>query len=80
MSRPFYGDQCVALTLTTTSWLDGLIEIPEDIWIRGGTQDNSRIASWGVQSIDRADSDVWQGRLDTELVDTAVTALVDELR
>ena len=78
--RPFYGDQYIALTLTTKSWLDGLIEVPEDCWIRGGTPDDSRIAPWGVQSIDREEIDFWQGRLDTELVDTAVTALVDELR
>jgi mRNA-degrading endonuclease toxin of MazEF toxin-antitoxin module len=78
--RPFYGDQYIALTLTTKSWLDGLIEIPEESWIRGGTPDDSSIAPWGVQSIDREDIDFWQGRLDAELVDTAVTALVDELR
>ena len=78
--RPFHGEQYIALTLTTKSWLDDLIEIPEESWIRGGMPDDSRIVPWGVQSVSRDDIDFWQGRLDAELVDTAVTALVDELQ
>ena len=77
--RPFHGEQYIAVTLTTKSWQDGLLEIPEDGWIRGGTPETSRIVPWGVQSIDRADIDFWQGRLESELVDEAVGALVDEL-
>lgn len=78
--RPFHGDQYVALTLTTKSWMDGLIEVPAESWVRGGTPDESRIVPWGVQSLGRADIDFWQGRLRSELVDTAVDALVDEIR
>jgi len=78
--RPFHGDQYVALTLTTKSWMDGLIEVPAESWIRGGTPDESRIVPWGVQSLGRADIDFWQGRLRSELVDAAVDALVDEIR
>ncbi|WEL22542.1 type II toxin-antitoxin system PemK/MazF family toxin [Halorhabdus sp. BNX81] len=78
--RPFHGEQYIAVTLTTKSWLDGLIEIPEDSWIRGGTPETSRIVPWGVQSIDSEDIDFWQGRLESGIVDEAVTALVDELQ
>ena len=78
--RPFHGEQYIALTLTSNSWLDGLIEIPEASWLRGGTPDDSRIVPWGVQSIDFEDIDFWQGRLADALVDEATTALVDELR
>ena len=78
--RPFHGEQYIALTLTTRSWIDGLIDVPEGSWLRGGTPDESRIAPWGVQSIDREDIDFWQGRLESELVDEAVAALVEELR
>jgi mRNA interferase MazF len=28
--RPFHGDQYMALTLTTKSWMDGLVEIPKE--------------------------------------------------
>lgn len=42
--------------------------------------DESRIGPWGVQSVDHVDIDFWQGRLADDLVDTAITALVDELQ
>jgi hypothetical protein len=78
--RPFHGEQYIALTLTSKSWLDGLIEIPAEGWLRGGMPVDSRIVPWGVQSIDHDDIDFWQGRLDGDLVDKAVAGLVDELQ
>jgi len=78
--RPFHGDQYIAVTLTTKSWMDGLIEIPDESWRRGGTPSKSRIAPWGVQSIDHEDIDFWQGRLDSVLVDEAIASLVEELQ
>lgn len=78
--RPFHGDQYIAVTLTTKSWMAGLIEIPEESWRRGGTPDESRTVRWGVQSIDHEDIDFWQGRLDSDLVDKAVAALAEELQ
>lgn len=78
--RPFYGEQYIAVTLTTKSWMDGLVDIPEEGWIRGGTPDESRVVPWGVQSIDHADVDFWQGRLERRLVDEVVAVLVDELQ
>ena len=79
-TRPFHGEQYIALTLTTKSWMDGLIEIPEESWLRGGTPDESRIVPWGVQSIDIEDIDFWQGRVESDRVDEAVAALVGELQ
>ena len=78
--RPFHGDQYITLSLTSKSWMDGLIEIPETSWVRGGTPDESRIVPWAVQSIDHEDIDFWQGRIDSDLVDQAVAALVEELQ
>lgn len=78
--RPFHGDQYIALTLTTRSWMDGLIDIPADAWIRGGTPAESRIVPWGVQSIARADVDFWQGRLRDGIVAEAAAELVAEIR
>jgi len=78
--RPFYGEQYIAVTLTTRSWMDGLVDIPEDGWIRGGTPDESRVVPWGVQSIDHADVDFWQGRLGERLVDEVTSVLVEELQ
>ena len=80
IDRPFHGEQYIALTLTTKSWMDGLIELPEESWRRGGTPEESRIVPWAVQSIAHEDLDFWQGRLDGDVVDQAVASLVEELR
>lgn len=60
--------------------MDELLEIPEVSCRRGGTPDESRILPWGVQPVGHEDIDFWQGSLADGLVDTATTALVDELR
>ena len=78
--RSFHGDQYITLTLTTKSWMDGLVDIPGESWLRGGMPDESRIVPWGVQSIDHEDIDFWQGRLDRDFVEQAVAALVEELQ
>ncbi|QKY21571.1 type II toxin-antitoxin system PemK/MazF family toxin [Halolamina sp. CBA1230] len=78
--RPFHGEQYVALTLTTRSWLDGLIELREEHWEYGGTPEQSRIVPWSVQSVDADDIDRWQGRITREPFERAVDALIDELR
>lgn len=78
--RPFHGEQYIALTLTSKSWMDGLIEISESDWVRGGTPSESRIVPWGVQSIGQEDVNFWQGRIEGDPLDEAVDALVEELR
>lgn len=78
--RPFHGEQYIALTLTSKSWMEGLIDIPNTSWLRGGTPVDSRIVPWGVQSIDHADIDFWQGGLKDEVVEEAAAALVEELQ
>ena len=60
--------------------MDGLIDIPKEKWLRGGTPDESRIAPWGVQSVDHEDIDFWQGQVESELVDEAVAALAEEFQ
>jgi mRNA-degrading endonuclease toxin of MazEF toxin-antitoxin module len=59
--RPFHGEQYITLTLTSKSWMDGLINIPEESWLRGGTPDESRVVPWGVQSISRSHNTVSTG-------------------
>lgn len=78
--NPFHGEQYIALTLTTCTWMDDLIDIDDDAWIRGGTPDDSRIVPWGVQSIGSEDIDHWQGRLEASLVTEATESLVTHLR
>ena len=77
--KPFHGEQYIALTLTTRSWIDGLVEIPETAWIRGGTPKQSRIVPWGIQSIAADDIDFWQGTIESRILDEAISALLDDL-
>ena len=78
--QPFHGEQYIALTLTSKSWLDGLIDLNPEDWIRGGAPTDSRIVPWSVQSIDHNDIDYWQGRLVDEVTDYAVDRFIDYLR
>ena len=77
--QPFHGEQYIALTLTTKTWMDGLIEIDADAWIHGGTPAESRVVPWAVQSISHADIDHWQGRVGDGIVTTAIDSLTDYL-
>ncbi len=77
--RPFHGEQYLVVTLTTKSWLDGLVEIPDSGWVEGGTPADSRIVPWGVQSLDHDDVAFWQGRVNSAVVERAVAALIEEL-
>lgn len=74
--RPFHGEQYIAVSLTSRTWMDGLVEIDADEWIRGGTPADSRV----VQSIDSDDISYWQGRLDDQLVAEVIDSLVAYLR
>lgn len=78
--RPFHGEQYVVLALTTRTWMDGLIDIDDRSWLRGGTPDESRIVPWGVQSVASDDIDQWQGRIEEALVRDAIDALVRHVR
>lgn len=77
--RPFHGEQYLALTLTTKSWLEGLVELQEAGWLHGGTPEPSRIVPWGVQSLAAEDIDRWQGRVARDPFEEAVDALIEEL-
>lgn len=78
--KPFHGDQYIALTLTTKTWMNGLIELDDQDWSHGGMPKDSRIVPWSVQSLDQDDLDYWQGRLETRLVAEAIDALIEYLR
>jgi mRNA-degrading endonuclease toxin of MazEF toxin-antitoxin module len=58
--RPFHAEQYIAVTLTSQSWMDGLVDIPDGSWVCGGTPEESRVVPWGIQSIDHEDNDFWQ--------------------
>ena len=78
--RPFHGDQYIVVTLTTQSWMGGLISVDDESWVYGGTPEPSRIVPWGVQSISSEDIARWQGRLRDEVLVEATERLIEEVR
>jgi len=70
--RPLHGDQYIALTLTSTPWMDGFPDIPAESWLHTVTPDESRVVPSGVQSTGHEDIGFWQGRPDGDLVDQVV--------
>lgn len=78
--RPFHGEQYLTLTLTTRTWMDGLVELTDEDWIQGGTPSKSRIVPWGVQSLDADDIERWQGRLSETVVTEAIDGMIAEIR
>ncbi|MFC7203397.1 type II toxin-antitoxin system PemK/MazF family toxin [Haloferax namakaokahaiae] len=78
--QPFHGDQYISVTLTTKTWHEEFIEIPDTGWLRGGTPDESCIVPWGVQSLGSGDIDYWQGTLNDALVEDAIQSLIDYLK
>lgn len=80
IGQPFHGEQYIALSLTTKTWMAELIEIGEADWIHGGTPEDSRIIPWAVQSIGHDDIDYWQGRINDNLLNVASESFVEYLR
>jgi len=73
-SHPFYGEQYVALTLTSKTWYDDGFALRDRDWIRGGMPENSKVMTWGFgsPSHDDLDRDRWQGTLEATVVDSCV--------
>ena len=76
-THPYHGEQYIILALTTRTWHDDLVEIPEAAWLKGGTPERSRVVPWSVETLEHDDIQHWQGSLESEVGDTAVAELVD---
>ena len=76
---PVYGEQYVALTLTSKSWYDEGFELRDEHWIRGGMPENSKVVTWGHGSPANGglDHDRWQGTLKAKVVDACVERATD---
>lgn len=71
-THPFHDEQSIVQPLTTRSWHDGLIPIPDDPRLEGGTPTPSRIVPWTVETIDHTDVRYRHGRLAAHIVDESV--------
>ena len=75
-AHPFQGDQYIVLALTTRTWHDGLLSVPDSAWVEGGTPRPSNVVPWGVETLDGADVGRWQGTIASSIVNEAVCEFV----
>ncbi|GAA0283768.1 hypothetical protein GCM10009000_118450 [Halobacterium noricense] len=62
------------VTLTTQQHPQG-VPVPDDAWIRGGSQRPAYISPWYVATMKHRDFDDQQGELSKDIVDAAVREL-----
>lgn len=72
--HPFANEECIAVGLTTRQHGDG-IAVPEDAWIRGGSNKEAYISPWYVTTIKHRDLDDQQGELSDSIVGVAIETL-----
>jgi mRNA-degrading endonuclease toxin of MazEF toxin-antitoxin module len=73
-SRPFSDVECIVVGMTTQDHAAG-IAVPDEAWIRGGSQKEAYISPWYVSTIKQRDFDTHQGTLSNSLVADAIDAL-----
>lgn len=73
-SHPFADVECIAVGMTTQEHSGG-ISVPDEAWVRGGSQKDAYISPWYVTTIKQRDLDNQQGELAQSLVADAVEAL-----
>lgn len=74
---PFHGEQFIVLSLTTRTWYDERIPLSDEDWIDGGAPESNSIMPWSVNSMKREWIDYRQGTLHEDIVERAVTQLVN---
>lgn len=75
-TMPFHANQSIALALTTRSWYDNRIPVPEDAWVVGGAPKSSSIVPWSVHTVQDAWISFYQGTLHDDVVSQAIERLI----
>lgn len=73
-TTPFAETEAIVLALTTQSH-DAGIAVPDDAWIRGGSEKRAFVSPWYVTTTKHRDLDELQGELSADLVHEAVEGL-----
>lgn len=72
--HPVASAECIAVALTTTAHDAGLA-VPEDAWVRGGSDVDSYASPWYVTTVKTRTLDRFQGRLGSSFVDRVASSL-----
>ncbi|WP_181685871.1 type II toxin-antitoxin system PemK/MazF family toxin [Halorhabdus salina] len=73
-SHPFADEESIVVGLTTQRHPDS-IPVPDDAWIRGGSEKRAYISPWYVTTVKDRDLDNLQGTLAESLVVEAIETL-----
>lgn len=73
-SHPFSDEESIVVAMTTRDHPDGIV-VPDEAWVRGGSETDAYVSPWYVTTIKQRDLDNQQGELDDSLVSEAVEAL-----
>lgn len=73
-SPPFAEEEAIVLAMTTRPH-DVAIAVSDDAWIRGGSKQDAFVSPWYAATMKYNDLEDLQGRLHTDVVTEAVTAL-----
>lgn len=63
------------MTLTTRTWYDDTLPLPDETFVEGGVPEESSIVPWGVSSPAHGDITDRFGRVDSSIVDQTVEQL-----
>jgi len=75
-SHPFSAEECIVVGMTTRKHPDG-IPVPDEGWVRGGSEKEAYVSPWYVTTIKHRDLDDQQGTLSDSLVTDTIEALHD---
>lgn len=74
---PFQNVQYIGLSLTSRTWHDERIPLEDAHWAEGGAPESSAIMPWSITSVKSDWIDHRQGTLRGDIVDRAVTQLIE---
>lgn len=77
-SHPFFGEQSIALAVSTKEY-DDSIALADDVWNVGGVPERSSVSPWAVHSPRSEDLVTWQGHVADGYVDRVVERLMASL-
>lgn len=77
--NPFQHDQYVCLALTTRTWYDRRVPIPDDAWIVSGTPKRSSVIPWSIASIQAGEIRRYQGTVTEAFADRVAREAVSYL-
>ncbi|MFC6873773.1 type II toxin-antitoxin system PemK/MazF family toxin [Halobellus marinus] len=73
-SHPFADTECIAVAMTTQAHAEGIL-VPDDAWIRGGSDKSAYVSPWYVTTIKQRDFDRQQGVLSEPLLADVIAEL-----